>query len=168
MRLKSRKAQGRPSLGLQGVNSRPGLSLIEVLLSLTILLLSLVAIGQLVDTGADRGTDARMHVRGTRLAQAKMAEVEAGVVSLQGGASGQFEDESDWSYTVESTQAGPANLYLVTVKVTRDVRGKPLEITLAQHVMDPTKMGTAAQAEKPATTTTTTDPAAATTTGGME
>jgi hypothetical protein len=33
--------------------------------------------------------------------------------------------------------------------------------------MDPTKMGTAAQAEKPAPATTTTDPAAATTTGGM-
>ena len=137
------------------------MSLIEVLLGLTILLLSLVAIGQLVDIGSDRGMDARLHVRGARLAQAKMAEVEAGVVNLQGGSSGTFDDEPDWSYTVEPTAPGPANLYLVTVKVSRDVKGRPFEVTLSQHMMDPTKMGTAAQAEKPTTDTTTTP-----TTGG--
>jgi hypothetical protein len=139
------------------------MSLIEVLLALTILLLSMVAIGQLVDIGADRGMDARMHVRGARLAQAKMAEVEAGVVNLQGSTSGTFDDEPEWSWTVEPTQSGPANLYLVTLKVSRDLKGKPFEVTLSQYMMDPTKMGTAAQAEKPATDSTTTTP----TTGGM-
>jgi hypothetical protein len=145
VKLNIQKAHGRSSVGLEaGFQPRRGLSLIEVLLSLTILLMSLVAIGQLVDIGSDRSMDARLHVRGTRLAQAKMAEVEAGVVSVSSG----------------------ANLYLVTVKVTRDVRGRPLEISLAQHLMDPTKMGSAAQAEKPVAATPTTDPA--TTTGGME
>ena len=139
---------------------RRGMSLIEVLLALTILLMSLVAIGQLVDIGSELGMDARWHVRGNRMAQAKMAEVEAGVVNLQGNSSGTFDDDPDWSYTVESTAPGPANLYLVTVKVSRDVRGKPFEVTLSQHMMDPAKMGTAAQAETPATDTTTT-------TGGM-
>ena len=136
--------------------ARRGLSLIEVLLGLTILLLSLAAIGQLVDMGSDRAMDARLNVRGTRLAQAKMAEVEAGVVNLQGSTNGTFDDEPDWSYTVDVQSPGPANLYLVTVKVSRDVKGKPFEMTLSQHLMDPTRMGTAAQAEKPTTTTTTT------------
>jgi hypothetical protein len=140
------------------------MSLIEVLLGLTILLMSLVAIGQLVDIGSDRGMDARMHIRGNRMAQAKMAEVEAGVVDLKGSSSGTFDDEPEWSWTVESSAPGPANLYLVTVKVSRDVKGKPFEVTMSQHMMDPTKMGTAAQAEKPTTTDATTTPS---TTGGM-
>jgi Tfp pilus assembly protein PilV len=139
------------------------LSLIEVLLALTILLLSLVAIGRLVDIGSDNSTDARMHVRGTRLAQAKMAEVEAGVISLQGGASGTFDDEPGWSFTVETEQQSALNLYRVTVKVNRDVRGKPFEITLSQFLLDPTRMGTAAQAEKP---TATAESGTTTTTGG--
>jgi hypothetical protein len=132
------------------------MSLIEVLLSLAILLMSLVAIGQLVDIGSELGMDARLHVRGNRMAQAKMAEVEAGVVSLTGSTSGTFDDDPDWSWSVESASPGPANLYLVTVKVSRDVRGKTFEVSLSQHLMDPTKMGTAAQAEKPATDSTTT------------
>jgi hypothetical protein len=155
---------GRGWGGVSGRVPRPGMSLIEVLLGLTILLMSLVAIGQLVDIGSDRGMDARMHIRGNRLAQAKMAEVEAGVVALDGGSSGTFDDEPEWNWSVETSSPGPANLYLVTVKVSRDLKVKPFEVTMSQHMMDPTKMGTAAQAEKPTTTDTTTAPS---TTGGM-
>ena len=147
--------------------TRRGMSLIEVLLGLTILLMSLVAIGQLVDIGSDRAMDTRMHVRGTRLAQAKMAEVEAGVVALQGTASGTFDDEPEWSYTVEPTPQTALNLYLVTVKVSRDVKGRPFEVSLAQYIVDPTKMGTAAQAEKPATDASGNPTTTTSGTGGM-
>ncbi|MDB5307514.1 MAG: hypothetical protein JWO38_1716 [Gemmataceae bacterium] len=129
--------------------ARPGLTLIEVLLALTILLLSLAAIGQLVGIGSDHGLYARMTARGNRLAEAKMAEVEAGVVSVQSGGEGMFDDDSAWTWVVESQQAGPTNLYQVTVKVSRTVRGKPFEITLSQMIFDPAMMGSAAQAEQP-------------------
>jgi general secretion pathway protein I len=134
--------------------TRSGLSLIEVLLSLTILLMSLAAIGQLVDMGSERGIEARFHVRGTRLAQAKMAEVEAGVVPADTGGQGGFEIEDDvaWSWVVESQPAGPPGLYQVTVRVTRDFRGRPFEVVLSQMIMDPGWMGTAAQAERPTET----------------
>ena len=62
--------------------SRPlvanGLSLIEVLLALTIFLLSLVVLGRLVDMGTDRELEARFQTRGTRLALDKLAEFESG------------------------------------------------------------------------------------------
>src|SRR5438270_379146 len=79
--------------------ARRGLSLIEVLLALAIMLMSLVAIGRLVDFGADRGLDARLNTQGARLAQAKMAEVEAGVIPLEGTAGGQFDDHPEWSWS---------------------------------------------------------------------
>jgi general secretion pathway protein I len=128
---------------------RPGLTLIEVLLALAILLLALAAIGQLVDVGSDRGVDARFHIRGTRLAQAKLAECEAGVIDVTGGGSGTFDEEPEWSWTVDSQPETATNLYRVTVTVSRDNRGKQFEITLSQLVYDPKMTGSAAQAERP-------------------
>lgn len=128
---------------------RPGITLIEVLLALAILLLALAAIGQLVDVGSDRGVEARFHVIGTRLAQAKLAECEAGVIDVKSGGSGTFDDEAGWSWTVDSQPESATNLYRVTVTVTRDNRGKPFEVALAQLVYDPQMTGSAAQAERP-------------------
>jgi prepilin-type N-terminal cleavage/methylation domain-containing protein len=134
--------------------ARRGLSLLEVLLALAIMLLSLVAIGRLVDFGADRGLDARLHTQGARLVQAKMAEVEAGVVPVDSASGGQFDDNPDWSWSVEPTPQGTPNLYQVTVRVTRDRRGQPFEVTLTQLLYDPTKVGSAAQAQTTGATTT--------------
>lgn len=152
----------RPAVRRAG--PRPGLSLIEVLFALAILLLSIIAIGRLVDIGTDRGNDARAFTRGTRLAQSKMAEVEAGVVPLTGEASGDFEgDDAAWKYTVTPEASGPPNLYTVTVKVSRTIDGKPFDLVLTQMIFDPTMTGSAAQAERPALP----DPADTTTgTGG--
>ncbi|MDY3552019.1 prepilin-type N-terminal cleavage/methylation domain-containing protein [Gemmata sp. JC717] len=142
---------------------RRGLSLIEVLLALAILLLSIIAIGRLVDVGTDHGNAARASTRGSRLAQSKMAEVEAGVVALTGEASGAFDgDDAAWNYTVTPEAAGPPNLYTVTVKVSRTIDGKSFELVLTQMIFDPTMTGSAAQAERPAEP----EPADTTTTGG--
>lgn len=152
----------RPAV-VAGRAARGGMTLIEVLLSLTIMLMALAAIGQLVSLGSDHGMQARLYARGGRLAQAKMAEVEAGVVPVTAGGSGTFDGEdSVWSWTVDAQPQGPANLYLVTVTVTRDYRGTPLPIPLSQMLMDPATMGSAAQAEQP----TTADTDAASTTSG--
>lgn len=153
---------------------RRGLSLLEVIVALAVLVLAIVAINRLVDIGTDRGTDARSYNRGTRLAQSKMAEVEAGLVSVSSETDGQFEgDDAAWSFKVTPEPSGPPNLYTVTVRVTRDIQGRPLEIVLTQMIFDPTMMGSAAQAERPATEDTTatdmgtgTTPTTGTGTGG--
>ena len=57
---------------------RSGFSLIEVLLALAILLMSIVAIAQLVGIGSDRGLETRLTNRGSRLAESKLGEIEVG------------------------------------------------------------------------------------------
>lgn len=128
---------------------RAGLSLIEVLLALAIMLLALVAIGRLVDVGLDRSLDAQFQTRGTLLAESKLAEVEAGVIPIQSGGNGTFEEDPAWSWTVEPTPSGPANLYQVTVTVSRASPGRPFSVSLTQLILDPAIVGSAAQAEDP-------------------
>jgi prepilin-type N-terminal cleavage/methylation domain-containing protein len=140
---------------------RRGLTLLEVLLSLAILAVALAAIGKLVDVGSARGNEARFTIRGARLAQSKMAEVEAGLIPISGGAGGQFtDDDAAWSYQVTSapvsTPASPPNLYTVTVTVSRTFQGVNANVTLTQMMFDPTKLGTAAQAEAATASTGTT------------
>ena len=143
---------------------RPGLSLIEVLLSLAILVIALAAISQLVDAGSDRAAAARNATRGARLAQGKMAEVEAGVVSLTSSTEGDFTDEdAAWKFSVIPEPSGPPNLYTVTVKVTLETKGQLNEFVLTQMIFDPMMMGSAAQAERPPPA----DPAADPATTGM-
>jgi hypothetical protein len=145
---------------------RRGLSLLEVLLSLTILVLAMAAIGRLVDVGTDHGAEARAYSRGARLAQSKMAEVEAGLLPVSSGTEGQFEgDDAAWSFTVTSESAGPPNLYTVGVKVSTSLKGKPVEVALTQMIFDPSMAGSAAQAEQPAATADATDASGTTSSG---
>jgi general secretion pathway protein I len=126
---------------------RAGFSLIEVLVALTIFLLSLAALARLVDMGIDRQIDAQLKVQGSRLAQSKMAEVVSGSLNpgqsgISGG-SGKFDDDSSWSWTMTAEQQTAFNLYLVTVTVTHENRGQPFNVVLAQMVYDPTQIGSA-------------------------
>lgn len=128
---------------------RAGLSLIEVLLALAIFMMSLVVIARLVDMGTDRELEARLQTRGSRLAAAKMAEFEAGAIDIS-STEGSFEgDDADWNWTATAELQGPPNLYLVTVTVTRDLKGRPYTLTLAQMIFDPLVMGTAGEATRP-------------------
>jgi len=147
-------AAPRGSLRSRRAN-RPGLTLLEVLLAMAILLLSLVGIGKLVDFGSDRAVEAKFQASGTRLAHSKLAEVEAGFVAVSSESSGTFEDqeEPEWSWSVSPTPEGTTNLYQVTVRVSRDFKGRVFEVSLTQFIVDPTTLGSAAQAEKPTEST---------------
>lgn len=136
--------------------ARPGLTLLEVLLSLVILLISLAALGALVDYGETRAALAAMTATGTRLAQSKLAEAEAGMVDCTSSGSGNCDDEPGWTWNLESSAGAAANLYQVTVRVGRDIKGQRFEVTLAQMICDPSQMGGAAPATAPTTSTTTT------------
>lgn len=128
-------------------------------MALAIFLISLAAIAGLVDFGSERAQAAAMTTLGTRLAQSKLAEVEAGVTPPTAAETGTFEDEPDWNYSVEPGAALAANTYPVTVRAYRDVGGRHYEVSLTQVIFDPAYIGKAAAVTKP-----TTD---ATTSGGM-
>ena len=115
-----------------------------------ILMMSLVAVSQLVGVGSDDGLRARFTMRGVRLAESKMAEIEAGAVPLEAGG-GSFEgDDSAWEWSCDVSPSNAPNLYQVTVTVKRDFRGTPFEITFGRLMFDPAFTGSAAQAERPA------------------
>ena len=128
---------------------RAGLSLLEVMVALVIFLMSLAAIASLVDFGAERAQAAAMTTLGTRLAQSKLAEVEAGLTAPTSSETGTFDDEPDWTYSLESGAALAANTYPVTVTVRRDVAGRKYEVALTQVVFDPAFQGNAAAVVKP-------------------
>lgn len=135
--------------------SRHGISLLEVLVSLAIFLLSLGAIYTLVGMGSEAALDATIQNTGARLAQSKMAEVEAGLISPASGGSGTFDDEPGWSWSVESGGSPAPNVYPVTVRVWKEFRGERREVVLNQMVYDAEQMGNSSEAVKPTTTGTT-------------
>jgi type II secretion system protein I len=122
---------------------RPGLSLLEVLVALTIFLLSFVAIGKLVTYSSDKAIEIQYQSHATRLAQSKMNEVIAGVVPLEGGGSGNFEEDPEWHWSVEAEQGGDvSNLWTVTVTVSRTFGGgEEVSSSLTQMVLDPSIRG---------------------------
>ncbi len=137
-------------------HQRAGLSLLEVLVALAIFLMSLAAIAGLVDFGAERAQAAAMTTLGTRLAQSKLAEVEAGLTPPNSSESGTFDDEPDWTYSLEAGAALAANTYPVTVTARREMGGRKYEVALTQVVFDPAFQGNAAAVVKPTATTATT------------
>jgi len=133
---------------------------------MTIFFLAIVALARLVDIGTDHELEARMHTTGVRLAQGKLAEVEAGVESLQ-ATGGDFGDaEPGWSWSMQAEAQAPT-LYLVTITVTRDLKGRPFTLQVAQMMLDPTVKGSASELTRPSSDTSTTTTPPTTGTGGM-
>src|SRR5437762_13392642 len=114
---------------------RPGMSLLEVLGATAIFLMSIVAIGELMSTSTDQALDVQYRSRATRLCQSKLNEFAAGVESVSGATSGDFEEEDGWSWKADvSNDGSAANLYKVQVTVSRDTSPGPVEVSLTQFV----------------------------------
>jgi type II secretion system protein I len=126
--------------------ARKGLSLLEVLVALTIFLLSLVAISRLVEMGGERALEARERVLAAQKCESKMNEVVAGVVPLQSQGDTPFDEDPDWVWSLECDQGAVTNLWNVTVKVSRQQgqgKGTPVTVTLSQMLLDPSIRGNA-------------------------
>ena len=109
--------------------TRPGFTLLEVLLAMSILLISLVTIGSLVDQASNQSVRAAMQATGTRLAQSKLAEIEAGAIPISSGGAGTFEFEPGWNWSIEPTTTDVPNVYSVTARVYRDFRAKTWKLS---------------------------------------
>jgi type II secretory pathway pseudopilin PulG len=123
--------------------ARPGLSLLEVIISLAIFLMSLAVLVFLLTLAGNNARMSSQRSHALRLCRSKMSEVISGVVSVQGGGGGDFDEDPDYQWSVEAQQNGSVQgLYNVTVKVSRKrTSGQKLEVTLSQMVLDPTIAG---------------------------
>jgi Tfp pilus assembly protein PilV len=132
--------------------SRPGLTLLEVIVAITIFFLSIIAISQLMQLGIERAEDVRYRTQTSIRCQAKMAEVMIGAQPLS---------TTDYTpYTDAETVTGAdklswkvecdpypgdsaAMLWTVKVWVKADLAGgRSIESHLCQTVLDPSQRGT--------------------------
>lgn len=122
---------------------RRGLSLLEVLIALTVLLLAFGAIHQLMTICSEQALTIHQRSQAARLAQSLLAEVAAGSLPIQGTASGaEVPDDPDYTYTMSSEQNILAGLYTVTITVSREsADGRKVEYTLRQMMLDPAFVG---------------------------
>ncbi len=122
-------------------SARRALSLLEVLVALTILLLSLGALYHLINLGGDLANRGQQRTRATQLAQTKLAEVSAGIVPLSSG-EGDFEEDGKYKWAVQADQGSTTGLWNVTVTVTRVNPDKSrIEVSLSQMLLDPAQVG---------------------------
>src|SRR5262249_36413301 len=133
-------------------SSRPGLSLLEVLVALAIFLFALVGLGTLITLGGDRALDVRQQSWAIQRCQSKLAEVMVGAVPLSPQSDVPFEEDPDWHWSLEAEATGITGLWNVTVRVMRQrPDGSRVETSLTQLVPDPSLRGGSSPASTPDT-----------------
>src|SRR5262249_49314463 len=135
-------------------SSRPGLSLLEVLVALAIFLFALVGLGTLITLGGDRALDVRQQSWAIQRCQSKLAEVMVGAVPLSPQADVSFEEDPDWHWSLEAEATGITGLWNVTVRVMRQrPHGSRVQTSLTQMVLAHWLRGGSAPASTPDTGT---------------
>lgn len=110
--------------------------------------MAIVAISRLVDMGTDTELQARLNSTGSRLGQSVLAQVEAGIISLD-STQGEFSDaDAGWTWSL-TAELQATNLYKVTATITRNFKGQPFSITMSQLILDPTVKGVAGEVVRP-------------------
>src|SRR5690349_9025959 len=121
---------------------RGGLTLLEVLIALGIFLMSFLAISTLVTASADQALEIQQQSRAAQLCQSKLAEVIAGVVPLSGQGDTPFDEDPNWSWSLDADQGDIAGLWKVTVRVSRQQpNGARTECSLDRLLLDPSLRG---------------------------
>jgi general secretion pathway protein I len=122
---------------LDSKQHRRGLTLMEVIVALSIFLMSMAAIGNLLHIGFARNVEAQQQGVGLIKCQSKMSEVLCGSQTLS-SQKGVFDEDKNWEWSVDVTPQQEANLYQVKVTVNRaNGDGPKIEVSLTQMVFDP-------------------------------
>ena len=117
--------------------SRAGLSLLEVILSLSILGISMVAVGHLFNLGFRSAADVQLRSEANMIADTTMAEIAAGVIDISAGG-GAVEGNPEWQYEVNSQQSEQPGLLSVSLLVSRENDpDNNVSVSLVRFVPDP-------------------------------
>ena len=119
--------------------SRPGFSLLEVLLSIAILGGAMAVIGQLVNIGYRSAVEARIRSDANILVDGKMAEVSAGIIELQSVSASVIDENPDWMFSVDVQDSGQLGLLMVvvTVEQTPNSAANPVSMSVVRFMPDP-------------------------------
>lgn len=140
--------RGNSGPGLRRSTSRCGLSLLEVIISVSIFLGSLTAILHLLSVGQQSEMMTRLQTEAVMRCEAKMAEVVSGVQEL-GAITDESFDESqateadtlsgEWTWSLESADTGTTGLLQITLTTKYSTGGDApaAMFTLVRYMRDP-------------------------------
>ena len=114
--------------------SRRGFSLMEVMLSTSILVGSSIVLIELATIGRKQATSAYDLNRAQLLCQSLMDEIVAEIVPLKTAEEQEFENEPDWLYSIEYEPLRSNDLIALKVTVTQkdDDKNKPRSFSLVR------------------------------------
>jgi len=123
---------------------RPGLSLLEVMLAMAIFLIAVVGLMELVNISSRQAFEISQVNRANQLLEDRLNAVTGGIVPLQGGQTDTpFDDDPDWSWSMQSSGENTPNLYRVTITV-KWQKGNDTDHqwSVSRMVFDPAQKGT--------------------------
>ncbi|MCA9014377.1 MAG: prepilin-type N-terminal cleavage/methylation domain-containing protein [Planctomycetaceae bacterium] len=125
---------------LKPSQNRSGLTLLEVLISLSIFLGALTALSQLIGIGSRAAVQAQLRTQAIIKCQSKLAEVLAGVQPMEPvSQSGFEEDDENWKWSLNVEPGDYENLLKLTVLVqyAGDSETASTSYQLTRQVRDP-------------------------------
>jgi general secretion pathway protein I len=127
----------------RGTLTRPGISLMEVLISLAIFLMSLAVLGQLIGLASNQAIEIQQRSLASQMCESKLAELSAGILPLTTQQETPFEEDPNYQWSILVQPQGQVDgLYQVTVVVSRPrPDGSQLEVSLSRLMIDPSLMG---------------------------
>jgi hypothetical protein len=115
----------------------------EVILGLAIFVGSIAIVSKLMELGVRASQYARLHTRAVVLAESKMGEILAGVVTLDDTGGDVFPEDAAWQWNLAVSDGPVEGLRWVSVTVSPSSSGElatnrePVEFTLSRWVLDP-------------------------------
>ncbi|QDT95457.1 type IV pilus modification PilV family protein [Gimesia aquarii] len=125
------------------IPSRAGLTLLEVLISLTIFLGALAAISQLISIGSRAALQAQLRTQAMIKCQSKLAEVISGAQPMESVSLAAFEDDNEnwkWSLNVEPGTYETLLKLTVDVQYSGDSETVTTSYQLTRQVRDPAEL----------------------------
>ena len=115
-----------------------GFTLIEVLLALVITSMAVSIVSQGFRQGGYASLVSEHRTRAAWLAQMTLTDVETGEIAVNRGAqTTEYENDPEYSYTVDSDTSDVEGLYEVTVTVTWTERGRDQSFILTRLLFRP-------------------------------
>ena len=120
-------------------NVRSGLSLLEVVLSMTIFVGAVTALSQLTTNGMSAAVKGRLDTQAILRCESKLAEISAAIEPLEDISDQSFQDDENWTWSL-ATSGGPhADVLFVTVTVTYNGQSdlSSTSVSLSKLIRDP-------------------------------
>src|SRR5262245_49933500 len=114
-----RSMKTRPSFPV-----RSGLTLLEVILGLAIFVGSIAIVSKLMELGVRASQYARLHTRAVMLAESKMGELVAGVVTLSDSGGDVFPEDAAWQWDLSVSDGPVDGLRWVSLTVSPSSNGE--------------------------------------------